>query len=276
MRFEKIARGNRSSWENKMKRREFLGGFAAFAAMGATGVQARQADEPNTVYHVGDASITLNEYTHGSGLTYFAPHDSENTAVAAAKAVVAAEGGRVLWLSHRGTRNIRFVHAGVRYEFDPNRMFTDLGAKASLKSQGANHFSNEALAMVRGFAKDVIGQIRTPGLRRGMIVGLHNNTNANYSVQSYLAGGGMEAEAADVFAVEGHDADDFYFVTARAHFAYFKAKGYNVALQSRRPTNDGSLSVYWASQGKPYINAEAQAGHSAMQKEMLGLVAALG
>src|ERR1700744_5883374 len=60
-------------------------------------------------------------------------HEDEVTALAAARLYLIKEGGTLITLKHSGKRNITFCLKGQRYEFDPNRIFTDAGIRRTLK-----------------------------------------------------------------------------------------------------------------------------------------------
>lgn len=108
------------------------------------------------------------------------------------------------------------------------------------------------------------------------VVTLHNNTDGNYSVLSYLPGGAHAREAQEVHVVDGRDPDDFFFVTDRDLFERLAEKGFNVVLQHNdAATDDGSLSVYAGRRGKPYVNVEAEHGHLHEQVEMVRALYAL-
>ncbi len=212
-------------------------------------------------HRLGDIKVVLKFWKKGSGLTFVNLHDNENTSVKAALVLLDSIGGRLIELSHSGDRNIQFSLKSKQYEFDPNRMFTDLGARSSLIKYSRT--STKAHKLIRGLAQRVVDS-----LDRKMIVTLHNNSDANYSSLSYLDE--YKSDAADVFINPKLDPDDFYFVTTRELFEKFKALGYNTVLQNNATmTDDGSLSVLAGRQVIPYINVEAQHGHLDMQIAML-------
>jgi len=239
--------------------------FGLFLAL----VHPALADEEFVKWPLGETTITIKVIDNGPGLTFFAPHENEQTSAAAAQNFVVAKGGRVVLLVHEGERNITFKLGGKTHAFDPNRMFTDAGIVASLKAQGKN-YSDEALATVRNFAGVVLAYI-VLGVGEGMpVVAMHNNTNGRYSIDSYLPGGEYDKEASYVFKSSKQDPDDFFFVTTIELYLPFRAARYNVALQNNAGmTDDGSLSVYAATQGIPYVNVEAEEGHGSIQAEML-------
>ena len=212
-------------------------------------------------YKVGNRQIILSKYSKGTGPTFVNVHDDENTSVTAALAVIDSLGGILLQLKHTGNRNVKFQLNNKDYEFDPNRMFTDLGVDKSLDFFGNN--SLEAHNEVRKFAEQIVREIKSD-----IIFTLHNNSENRYSVKSYLEE--YRSEAADVFINPKADPDDFYFVTERLFFDALKMRGYNVVLQNNQTaTDDGSLSVLASWRKIPYINIEAQHGHLTQQIEML-------
>lgn len=216
---------------------------------------------------IGDSTIdlVLHEST-APGLTYLNLHDDENTSVRAALYVLKRYGGRVFELKHSGLRNITFRLDGIRYEFDPNRMFNDQGCAASLERFGS--VSDAAIAAVRLFANGVLQQIKPAEL--DVIVTLHNNERGGYSVLSYTADGGLASEAQLVNVNLEIDPDDFYFVTDHYLYNRLRQLEQNVVLQDNvHVTDDGSLSVWSAQQQLPYINIEAQNGHRRWQADMI-------
>lgn len=245
-------------------RRTFFAGLGSLALLASTGQISAAAGLAQTYpYLLGDATVNIKVFQNGNGSTFVCPHDNENTASTVALRMVRSHGGTLIELSHKGTRNITFNHEGASYEFDPNRMFSDRGIKASLQAQGGR-YSQEAHALVENFASVVKLYIKP-----GQIIAMHNNTNGSYSALSYKEGGDMQREAQQVHINPDIDPDDFYFVTTQAAFNRLQRLNFNVVLQSRRATDDGSLSVYAARSGKPYVNVEAQSGHSSVQRAML-------
>src|SRR5690606_12947186 len=102
-----------------------------------------------------------------------------------------------------------------------------------------------------------------------VVVALHNSTNGRYSLASYQAGGQFARDAAEVHAEPGQDPDNFFLVTSQRLFTVIKSEGFNVVLQSRAVSDDGSLSVWAARKGVVYINVEAENGHQTTQVRML-------
>ncbi|MEL6444917.1 MAG: hypothetical protein AAFU38_11755 [Bacteroidota bacterium] len=203
-------------------------------------------------------------------------HDNENTGVEAARAVIAERGGRLVDLQHTGTRNLAFALRNAQSEesqvdsfaadsfvVDPNRVFTDAGAGASLASLSRD--TPEARRAVRRFAERLLALYGEPAV----VVTAHNNTEGSYAATSYATDGPYAEDAAGLHLAPGADADDFYFVTNRALFDTLAEAGFNAVLQANTATDDGSLSVWAAQQGVPYVNVEAQHGHLAEQTRMM-------
>lgn len=221
-----------------------------------------EAAAGTTALFLGDTPVQIS-ISGAGGAVLVALHENEGTAVRAARQVIAKTGGTLIELKHGGTREIAFSLGGKRYAIDPNRMFTPAGIKAHLRGG----YSPEAHAAVAHFAEEVASLIRGR-----MIVSLHNNTAGSYSIRSYEPGGKLARDAKRVHIDPAQDPDDFFFVTSARWFEPLKKAGYNVAVQSARVTDDGSLSVYAARRGISYVNVEAENGHGAVQAKMLEAV----
>jgi hypothetical protein len=196
-------------------------------------------------------------------------HDDENTAVEAGLLLLSQRGGRLLELRHTGERLIEFSIAGQQYRIDPNRIFTDEGARKTL--QRYSSYSPAAFRAVRGFANQLLSVY---GLDQSeLILTLHNNSEAEYSLQSYLPEGEYADDASQVHLEDGSDPDDFFFVTAPHLFEAFRDSGFNVVLQDNaNVSDDGSLSVLAGAKGIPYVNVEAEHGKLEEQIKMLQAV----
>ncbi|WP_412060200.1 hypothetical protein [Rubrivirga sp. IMCC45206] len=193
-------------------------------------------------------------------------HDDESTSVEAALAVVRELGGRVVELRHSGERNLTFAVGGATFRADPNRVFTDAGRRRTLASLSAA--TPAALAALEAFADSALAVYAA--VPAGVVLTLHNNTDDNYSARSYAPGGEYASDAAAVTVHPGTDPDDFFFVTDRALYDALAEAGFNAVLQDNdAATDDGSLSVWAARRGVPYVNVEAQHGHVEAQAQMI-------
>jgi hypothetical protein len=210
---------------------------------------------------IGDREVKVSVYQKPGTLTFVNLHDDENTSVEAARLAIDSLGGTLIQLEHTGERNIEFLLEKTQFVVDPNRIFTDVGASASLRRLGS--YSDQALNAIRTFAERMVDSLSVE-----VIYTLHNNGEEGYSAKSYL--NEYKTDAEEVFLNPTRDEDDFYFVTDRVFFEKLKAKGYNVVLQNNETvTDDGSLSVLAGWRGIPYINIEAQHGHLQEQLDML-------
>ena len=208
---------------------------------------------------LGDTQVVVEHIEHGQGKAFVHVHQSEQTALQAARAVIESEGGSIVTLHHPGGRNIVFRLDGVRYEFDPNRMFTDAGIKKTLKQFGA--YSPEAHRLVQQLACHV--KVLLP--KHQAVIAVHNNRS--YSLKEYYPGASLADEAEALYVPQPKAYRNFYLVTQKSDFARLKHAAFNSVLQASTPDDDGSLSVYL--NRKPYVNVEAGHGQLAAQITML-------
>ena len=217
--------------------------------------------------YAGRTPVRLVVHTAGTaGVNLLNLHDDEDTSVEAALDVVRRRGGRVAELAHSGARNLAFEAGGRAYAADPNRMFTDAGRRRTLASlSAADPAALDALAALADGVLAAYTSVPTP-----VVVTLHNNTPGGYSARSYEAGGEYAVDAAAVTVRPGSDPDDFFFVTDRPLYDALVGRGFNAVLQDNdAATDDGSLSVWAAREGVPYVNVEAAHGHRAEQARMV-------
>lgn len=220
-----------------------------------------------TTLHLGAAHVDFVVHeTDAPGLTFINVHDDEQTSVEASLEVIGRHGGRVIELQHGDVRNITFKLDGTVFEFDPNRMFTDDGARASLQTHGP--CSDAAHRAVRAFAEEVIRLIDPAG--KDVVITVHNTMSGQFSAKSYMPGGEYGPDAAAVVIHDAVDPLDFFFVTVNALHEGLSAAGFNSVLQDdAQARDDGSLSVYATRKQLPYVNCEARIGHLEAQIRML-------
>jgi hypothetical protein len=216
--------------------------------------------ESSLTIALGDTSVVLEVTHNGPGPVFVALHENESTSILAGQQTLQLTGGTMIILRHGGTRNVSFLLDGVEYEFDPNRMFTDVGIRQALGGSP----SDEAVLAVSTLAQTI-----TSAIGDRSVIALHNSTNDNYSIMKYLPGQSLSGDATEVHRVPTYDSDDFFFTTDVSLYEYVIQGGFNVVLQSPNAVNDGSLSVYSSMYGLEYINVEAEHGHSDEQLQML-------
>ncbi|HAT1659087.1 TPA: protein tyrosine phosphatase [Legionella pneumophila] len=206
---------------------------------------------------VGDEPVIIQQ-TKGQGKTFVHVHHNEQTALKAAKAVIRKEGGSLITLIHSGGRNIVFHLNNQRYEFDPNRIFTDKGIKKTLAQY--SYYTPEAHQEVKKLA-DKIKAL----LPEGKVIAVHNNSS--YSLKDYLPGHELAKDAKALYMNPDNYFRNFYLVTKLSDYLRLKMQGFNGVLQKPSATDDGSLSVYLAK--RDYINVEAGYDQLAEQIKML-------
>ncbi|UOO81926.1 hypothetical protein LVJ83_00135 [Uruburuella testudinis] len=249
------------------KKRSKIGHLARlFNAAGAfSGAKStRKSNCPDTL---GRSSVHIVRYctdTPEPGILFYHPHENETTAKKTTAAALAERGkGCLLALEHRASRRIVIESANSRADFDPNRIYTEAGRRATLaRSRAGTDAENTTAA----FARYLLTHHLNP---QRIIIAVHNNSNGGTDIRSYLSGM-LGHGSAEVYINPARDPDDYFFTTDRRAFSFFKARGFNIVRQNSLTVHDdGSLSVYAARHGIGYINVEAEHGHRAAQTEML-------
>ena len=245
-----------------------MAGILLFSA----GVSAQPLQTATDTVTLGDSKIRFARTNAGlqPGVQFLHVHENEATAVAAAKTMLGKtkKGSFVTWQCQQD-RYVQFKLSGQTFKFDPNRIYTDAGAAATLDSNGP--LTPQALTALRAVAQGFTTQY-VDGMK--LVVALHNNTDGGgLSIKSYAKGGVYAAEAQAVHCSQKWDDDDFFYTTNPGIFQYFADQGFNIVLQNNSTvTDDGSLSVYAGKKGIHYLNVEAQHGHHKQQGKMLDAV----
>ncbi|MFP3015359.1 MAG: hypothetical protein ACEY3B_03510 [Wolbachia sp.] len=220
---------------------------------------------------LGDTTVKLFiKSSDTSGINFINVHQNEVTSKEAGERIIQQFGGRMLYITHGdGTpRNVEFYLNGERYEFDPNRIFDNMGAEASLKEFG--NFSEGALKAVRNFAEKILDFLLPS---QDHVIALHNNYNSpSYSFKSYFS----PPLSRDVLKIYPEvcpesGTGEFFYMTVEDWFEALKQKGvFNIILQNNKAVeDDGSLSVYAGENNIRYSNVEAEHGHLEQQIDML-------
>ena len=193
---------------------------------------------------LGNTRVLIVREEHGAGKSFIHLHQNETTALTAAQHVIRTSGGSLMTLVHPGGRTIVFNINGTRYEFDPNRIFSDVGIKKTLLLYGP--YSSEAHRAVKNLS-DLITSL----LPEGLIIAVHNNRD--YSLRDYLPGHSMAGDAGALFLDPHANPRNFYLLTQPQD--YIRLMHNNRVLQAHNALNDGSLSIYLSK--RQYINVEA-------------------
>jgi len=191
-------------------------------------------------------------------------HHNEQTSIEAIKQVLQKSKGKFYGLQSGKKRELTVIANSKKISFDPNRIFTRAGIEKTLKNY--NCFTDNNLKLVDSFAKDLLKYLS----KAKLLVAMHNNSGDSYSITSISQTNSVKHDALEININPVRDANDFYFVTQKSKFDYFKSKGYNVVLQDNiRTEDDGSLSVYCGKNQIDYINIECESGHLNEQIEMI-------
>ena len=207
---------------------------------------------------VGDSPVLIKQQSNGCGKAFVHLHQNETTALKAARAVVKTKGGSVLTLVHSGGRNVVFHLRHQRYEFDPNRIFTDRGIKKTLMKFGK--YSPSSHREVKKLAPKIKSL-----LPPGKIIAVHNNET--YSLKNYLPGHESACDAQALNINKRHFYRNFYLVTKQRDFVRLRQLNFNSIWQSDKAIDDGSLSVFLGR--NRYVNVEAGYDQLAEQIKML-------
>lgn len=214
--------------------------------------------QDSTIINLGKSSIQLIGYKGEilSDVLFLNVHEDEQTSILAINKVRQEFPIEFYYLHHEQTRNINFRTRRNIYEFDPNRIYTFKGRKNSLNKFGKFSFkANKEVKKLDLAIKELIANYK-------VVVTLHNNTDVNYTINSYAAGGDESENTKELYISQNWDSDDFIYTTEKKYFEFFKSNDINVILQDNEGcVNDGSLSVFCGKNNIPYINIEAEINH---------------
>lgn len=224
-------------------------------------------------FRVGDTTVHFLVHQHRCpGPTYLNVHDDENTSVLAGKRILKAHGGRLIELTHSGKRLVQFSLDGQKYRFDPNRIFSSVGVRATLER--TRNYSEAAQQAIENFTHEFLTAFALN--QEPAIIALHNTGGGGLTINSYLADGNRPNTASATHVSPKRFPGDFFYVTDRRFFDYLKARDYNVTLQDdANVPDDGSASVYFARKGIPYVNVEADVNRLSEQIEMVRVARAM-
>lgn len=195
--------------------------------------------------------------------TLFCVHDNENTSIDAFNSLSNANQFNLIELNQHEERLIKYQDKDGIILFDPNRIFTKIGIEKTLEMYNKTA-EKKYVKKVQKFSKKLLSFV-LKNKKSPYIVAIHNNTNDNFSIQSYID----SKDTQEIYINPNEDMDDFAIVTEAVDFEYFKSKKLNVVLLGKDFEDDGSLSVYCQINHIPYINLEAENGHVAKQTQML-------
>lgn len=219
----------------------------------------------HTLY-LGEEKVWVDIYEQpGADITLLNLHDNENTAAEAGLAFIEKHGGRLIELRHGRGREVAVRLAGVLYRFDPNRMFSDTGLRASLEY--FNNNTDKVFAIAAAFRDTIVDLLN---IQRGMvIVAIHNNTPYKMTINDFYPGEWYGEDTQGVYINPQRDPDNFFLVTADSLFTALSSLGYNVTLRAKYPPDRGMLIDYCVHLRALYVTVEAEHGKRIEQEEML-------
>ncbi len=229
--------------------------------------------EKTVFYKIGDRNIPIKVLLYGNetDIVCINVHDNEGTSVQAAKSILEESGGALIKIENGRQRVIYFRLRGIRYGFDPNRIFSRIGIEQTLRDN--RRFSYDAVVEVEKFAQRILQLIPDSV---SCVVALHNNTEEAFSVRSYLPGSDRQNDAKAVYADSLQDVDDIILTTDSLIYQKMAESGYNSIWQdNKNAKKDGSLSIYFGERNKRYINIETQHGKVEQYKKMFGQLLAI-
>jgi hypothetical protein len=214
---------------------------------------------------LGETTVTLHIRDVGRGPTLIRVHEDEETARDIGIRA-SASGARFVDLEHGGGRFVMFELEGVRYGFDPNRIYSEHGIAETLTTVGHTD-SPAARAVVRELANRILH-----ACGGGPIIALHNNKGSGYGIPWYENGGQLYRGKHTLVSRESDNLQNFIVVTDEESFELLAETGQNVVLQD--PANDiddGSMSYYFGIHEQPYFNIEA--AHGDIEGQWVSLLA---
>lgn len=223
--------------------------------------------EKTIFYKLGDRNIPIRIWQYGDvkDIVCINLHSNEKTSVEAAMPLLEVKGGTLIKIENGDQRVIRFRLRGSIYSFDPNRIFSREGIEQTLKE---NHrCAPRAIDEIEKFAQRLL--LLLPG-KPSCLIALHNNTDEDFSVRSYLPGNENQFDARAVYVNNLQDVDDIAFTTDGDLYQRMAQHGYNSIWQdNEKARKNGSLSVYCGEKGLRYINIETEHGRLNQYLEML-------
>jgi len=213
--------------------------------------------------------VVISRYGDRKDIVMLNLHDDERTSVEAARKVIEETGGILIRIENDEQRMLSFMTSGKEYRFDPNRMFTQEGRKASI-TKNSLQYTAHAEDVVHAFSNFILSLIPDSATT---LIALHNNDAGRLTIDSYKPGGQYVNDAEMVFKSADEDPDNFFLTTDRTIFYKLVNRHTNVILQqNEKAFDDGSLSVYYGRKGKSYVNVEAEVGQKVKQSKMIEIL----
>ena len=155
------------------------------------------------------------------------------------------------------------------YILDPNRIFTNDGAKRNLLKLNSNIPKlelNKTIELISNDRDDFFKSISPP--KGGLLIALHNNIR-EYSIDNEIP----LSTAVSLKNMDHPDHHNFFICTNQEDYNVLIKSPFNVVLQDKQIENDdGSLSWYASRKNIRFINIETRLGYLSTQTKMLKYV----
>lgn len=220
-------------------------------------------------FSLGQEKVWVHIYDKpGAEVTFINLHDNESTSAEAGLAFINKYGGHLIELQHGRGREVVVRLNGELNRFDPNRMFTDKGLKASLKYY--QNTKDDIFNIAATFRDTIVDLLTFSG--NEFIIALHNNSPDKMTIKDFKPGEWYGKDTKEVFINLQRDVDSFFVVTHRDLFTALSSAGYNVALRAQNPPDRGMLIDYSARLGVQHVTVETEHGELTEQLEMLEIL----
>jgi hypothetical protein len=179
-------------------------------------------------YSIGENILKVHTtifYPYSHDVSFINIHDDENTSVDAVINFLSRNGGILFQLQHSGKRIFAFKLNGELFAFDPNRIFTNNGVKATLEKHSI--YKEDAALEVKKFADSLLNNYVN---KKKLVIALHNNTERGLSILSYKKGGFEYKNAAKVHINSLMNPHDFILTTSPSYFHQLKRKNSFTAM----------------------------------------------
>lgn len=231
---------------------------------------SQHQDNTRTSISMGESRLLIVEHlaNDNDNVLFINLHENERTSIRALKVYSKDTSINYMYIAQNKERHISFKDEKDNiYCIDPNRIFTKTGRKMTLED--SCYYGKWGEQITQSFAQQIIKKIQ----EKTIIVAVHNNTDENYSIKSYLPNGAEAQNTKIMYINHEMDPDDFIYTTDEKIYLAMVANKINVILQDNEHfVDDGSLSIYCGMKGIRYVNIETEHGHLEEQLKLIKLI----
>jgi hypothetical protein len=225
-----------------------------------------QTPNSKSFFRLGDQLITLEKQgLHKASYLLVSLHSNEHDAISTMSRFAEDRQVNFLRLMNQDKKNVEALFLDRQISFDPNSIFTRSGRKACLLS---NKYLDRITDMeIRQFAQFMLDEMPS----EETIVTLH--AEDSYTINHYISGGKKGRSARYIFKSADYKPSSYFLTTSEEIYNSLVQKNCNVVLLHKtKAKDDGSLGIYCARTGKPYVSIETAAGDKVAQEEMLEML----